>query len=212
MPAQPPYLAPQLLTLCPQVTLDTPNRAGYTAEQLRAHYGLKAEEVSEGLKHQIDLFVKTATDTGINLTRHGMYTRPQAPSTMARTLKDIHKFFGFLKTHKAWKTKGMRLSAYSNVDLVTDFLRFLTARQVASNELVLQVALAVRVNIFMANLLSTKGERGVAAAAQFSAAVKRLQAMRSQLSSKRRSEKGADIKCVSACVRACACARSESHE
>jgi hypothetical protein len=195
LPAQPcPWLVKsdlqKSLLLRAKVQLGSEAASKYTDAQLQRNYGLKSDDMPDHLTEDIDLYVKTARDPAINVMRVGVYDGPQAEATMDRAHKDFSKFFGFLKTCKGWQLEDMFLATYCNVDLVTDFLEFLSARKVSPTELVTQVTLARRVNVFLANLLGSVKDGDNC----FKAADTRLQALLSELRARRRQRKGALVK------------------
>ncbi len=172
-------------------------KSGYTEQELTMDYGLKPDELGskkcKALRQDISSYIATATDPGLNLTRSGVYTSPQSSATMARTRKDFIKFFGFLFNLKHWGLHEMQLAAYSNTDLVTQFITYLSSRRVQVTELITQVTLAKRVNLYMSNVLGGVTVDGVPAASQFTHAASHLAKRQKELPAKRRREKGANV-------------------
>jgi hypothetical protein len=178
-----------------QAIISKPGNGRYTQEQLQRSYGLKPTDTPKRLARHIEVYMTMASDTGINLARTGVYNSPQAPCTLDRTRKDMAKFFGFLHHIKGWDAQLLDLQAYSNTDIVNEFLGFLSARGVRITELVQQATLARRVNTFLCNLLggAKRNAASLAVTAPFIEAEVFMTRLQKELTSKRRRDKGAIV-------------------
>lgn len=97
---------------------------------LNCRFGLKKDEVPEGLQDEVGLLVHTATDKGINLLRSGVFTTVLAPSTVDTLVKSIFKYEGYLYNIRGWPQEQLSLSAYSSMGPFFDYIEFLGQRVV----------------------------------------------------------------------------------
>jgi hypothetical protein len=155
-------------------------------------FGLKKDEVPDGLQKEMDLFLDTATDKGVNLLRSGVFTTALAPSTVSRLVKDVHKYMGYLQNVRQWSPAQLSLVAFNNMTCFFDYIEFLVDRGVETTELKKQTKLAMNINEFMCNLLTLR-DAG-AAAGEYRAAVEQLAKLHVELCSRDRKEKGTKIR------------------